>query len=349
MIKVSIIVPVYDREDKIYKCYKSLINQTYKNIEIIFVDDGSSDRTFDILNSFDDDRVLVFSKKNGGPSEARRFGFNKSSGEYICFVDSDDTIDRGFIDKLVKTMNKDGSSIVIGRLGVHYYYPIIKDITLKVRRRISKIDLEKRKEFLPVLTPGIVGKLFKREILDLKKMSFKANEDIAIMYPMYVKARYISICNDCVYHYQLAENSQFKEYLLGYSFNNLLNTFEPLKYIYDEFLKMDKLEDYYYEIEMLFIKNISERIWNIIQCVDDKIYRYKFICVILDYLECFFPDWDSNPYYNMGFNLGEVSDLFHIRRAYTEIRKIKRKKLYISLDEVYKKYRKVEEMYNKSK
>ena len=112
---------------------------------------------------------------------------------------------------------------------------------------------------------------------------------------------------------------------------------------------MGKLEEYFYELEMLFIKNISERIWNIMQSVDDKIYRYKFISVILDYLEYYFPDWDKNPYYVGGFRLGEVSDIYHIRIAYEEIKKINRKKLFISLDEVYIRYKEVEKIYEKSK
>lgn len=346
---VSIIVPVYNRSDTINRCYKSLVNQTYKNIEIIFVDDGSTDNSLDIIKGFDDDRVVVISQNNCGPAEARRSGFKQSRGEYICFVDSDDTIDNDYIDKLVMVIERDDSNIAIGRFGVHYYYPIVRYVTLRCRKRPRKIDLEMNKEYLPVLTPGIIGKLFKRELLQLCKLDFKANEDIAIMYPMYIKCRYISIVNDAVYHYHLAVNSQFKEYLLGYNFDNLMNTFGPLKYIYDEIEKMGKLEDYFYEVEMLFIKNISERIWNIMESVSDKIYRYKFICVILDYLEYFFPDWEKNPYYVRGYRLGEISDIYHIIVAYNEIKKVGRKRLFISLDEIYDRYRTVEKMYDKIK
>ena len=83
--------------------------------------------------------------------------------------------------------------------------------------------------------------------------------------------------------------------------------------------------------------------------VNDKIYKYNFISVILDYLKYFFPDGDVNLYYVRGFKLGEVSDIYHVRVAYEEIRKIKRKKLNLSLDSIYDKYKKIEEMYNNSK
>ena len=346
---VSIIVPVYNRCEKVKKYYDSLINQTYKNIEIIFVYDETTDNILDLLNSFLDDRVVIVSMKNRSLMDAMGVGFNKSHGEYICFVDSNDTIDKDYISKLVMVLERDGSNIAMGRIGGYCYHPVIKNKTLKSRRKPNLIDLEKRREYLPALTSSMVGKLFKREILDLKNFKCNSNEDIMIMYPLYVKCRYISICNDCIYHYKLAENSQFKKNLFGYSLDNLMNTFESLKYIYYEIEKMGKLDDYFYEIEMLFIKNIFGRICNIIKSVDDKIYRYKFISVILDYLECFFPDWDSNPYFLMGYKLGEVTDRFNIKVAYNEISMIKRKKLFIKLENVYEKYRQIEDMYNRSK
>lgn len=346
---VSVIVPVYNRCNVIERCYISLINQKYNNIEIIFVDDGSTDDSLLIMNNFNDKRVKIIRQKNKGPMEARKYGLENSSGEYILFVDSDDRLDKDYIYKLVRAIEMNNSNMAIGRLGVHYYYPFLKEIVLKAKKRPKKIDLCKNKEYLSVLTPGMVGKLFKRELLDLGDYNLLANEDIVIMYPMYIKCRYISIVNDTIYHYYLSENSQFKEYLLGYSYDNLCNTFIPLGYIYDSMNKMDVLEDYFYEIEMIFIKNISERIWNIIQCVDDKIYRYKFISCLLDYLEYYFPDWNVNPYYVKGFRLGEVSDIYHIKVAYDIISKIKRKNLNIDLDMIYDRYKKIEEMYNKSK
>lgn len=345
---VSIIIPVYNRSNEIIKCYQSIIHQDYPQIEIIFVNDGSTDNTLEILNTFKDKRVKIINQKNSGPLAARRTGLNQSKGEYICFVDSDDTISSKFITKLVKAIEKDNSNIAISRVGVHYYYPFTKEITLKSKIKPRLINLEQHKEYLPALSPTIIGKLFKKELLNLQTINFKANEDIAIMYPLYIKYQYISVVNDAIYHYHLSKTSQFKEYLLGYSFENLLNTFEPLKYIYDEISKMNKLDEYYYEVEMLFIKNISERIWNIYSCIDDLIYRNKFISVILDYLEYFFPDWDKNIYYQKNFPKGEVSDIFHILKSNNIIKKYQRKKLNISLEEIYDKYKQIENMYNKS-
>ena len=346
---VSVIVPVYNRCNVIERCYLSLINQKYNNIEIIFVDDGSSDDSLLIMNNFSDCRVKIISQENKGPMAARKMGLENSNGEYILFVDSDDRLDNDYIYKLVRSIEKNNSNMAIGRLGVHYYRPLFKEVVLKSKKRPKKIDLCKNKEYLTTLTPGMVGKLFKREFLDLEEYNLLANEDIVIMYPLYIKCRYISIVNDSIYHYYLSENSQYRKYLLGYSYDNLCNTFRPLGYIYDSMKEMDVLEDYFYEIEMVFIKNICERIWNIIQCVDDKIYRYKFVSCLLDYLEYYFPDWNVNPYYVIGFKIGEVTDIYHIKVAYEIVSRIKRKNLNIDLNMIYDRYKNIEDMYNKSK
>lgn len=345
---VSIIVPVYNREKEVCKCYNSIIRQTYNNIEIIFVNDGSTDNTNQVLESFSDNRVKIFNTINNGPSEASRFGFNNSCGEYILFIDSDDTIESDYVYKLVYSLEKNKCNMAIGRVGIHYYYPMVREVTLRARIKPRVIDLLKNKKYLPALSPTMTGKLFKRELLEFKNINFMANEDIVVMYPLYIKSRYICVVNNAVYHYYLSSNSQFNKYLIGYSFDIMFNTFEPLRYIYDDMVENNLLNKYYYEIEMLFIKNISERIWNIIECVDDKIYRYKFISVILDYLEYFFPNWDRNKYYLNGFVLGEVNDIFHLMKMNSIISSFSRKKINIKLEDIYNKYKNIEVMYNKS-
>ena len=100
-IKVSIIVPIYNVEKYVRTCVNSLISQTYNNIEIILVDDGSKDKSGSICNEFaqQDKRIRVIHKKNGGLSSAREAGINHASGEYVMIVDGDDWIDITTIQK----------------------------------------------------------------------------------------------------------------------------------------------------------------------------------------------------------------------------------------------------------
>ena len=102
---VSIVVPIYNVEKYIDKCVDSIINQTYKNLEIILVDDGSPDNCGDIADKYAelDNRIKVIHKSNGGLSDARNAGLDISTGEFICFIDSDDYVE---MDMIEKTLNR---------------------------------------------------------------------------------------------------------------------------------------------------------------------------------------------------------------------------------------------------
>ena len=113
-IKLSIVVPVYNVEKYLTKCLDSLINQTYSNLEIICVNDGSKDNSLKILNKYkeNDKRIIVIDKKNGGVSSARNAGIDASSGEYITFVDSDDYIDTDAYENCLKIIRERNPDIL---------------------------------------------------------------------------------------------------------------------------------------------------------------------------------------------------------------------------------------------
>lgn len=112
--KVSIIVPIYNTEDYLEKCIESILEQTYDNLEIILVNDGSSDSSLNICKKYEslDSRIVIIDKKNGGLSSARNAGLDACIGEYITFVDSDDFIEKETIEHLVNTAYKYKADIV---------------------------------------------------------------------------------------------------------------------------------------------------------------------------------------------------------------------------------------------
>ncbi len=114
MDKISIIVPVYKVEKYLNKCVESIVNQTYKNLEIILVDDGSPDNCPQICDEWakKDDRIKVIHKENGGQVSARNMALDIANGEYIAFVDSDDYIDTTMYEKLIKTAIQNNADIV---------------------------------------------------------------------------------------------------------------------------------------------------------------------------------------------------------------------------------------------
>ncbi len=101
---VSVVVPVYNRKEYVGRCINSILKQTYRNLDIILVDDGSTDGSADILDSYADmdDRIRVIHKTNGGLSDARNAGIDSAKGEYICFVDADDSVNEHYIEYMLK-------------------------------------------------------------------------------------------------------------------------------------------------------------------------------------------------------------------------------------------------------
>ena len=102
MKKISIIVPIYNSELYLVECVNSIIDQTYKDIEIVLINDGSTDNSLKICKKFKDNRIVIVNKENSGVSDSRNVGIERSTGDYISFVDSDDIIDTHYIEYLAK-------------------------------------------------------------------------------------------------------------------------------------------------------------------------------------------------------------------------------------------------------
>ena len=113
--KISVVVPVYNVEDYIENNIKSLLNQTYKNFEIIYIDDGSTDNSLNILNMFKkiDSRIKVIHQQNSGVSHSRNVGIEYSNGEYITFIDADDFVDNDYLEYLLNLISKNHSDMAI--------------------------------------------------------------------------------------------------------------------------------------------------------------------------------------------------------------------------------------------
>ncbi|MCM1441390.1 MAG: glycosyltransferase, partial [Roseburia sp.] len=108
--KVSIVVPVYNCEPYLEKCIHSILEQTYENIELVLIDDGASDGSGEICDAYrDHDRVRIYHKENEGVSRARNDGILQASGQYIMFVDSDDTIEGTMVETLVRALQENGA------------------------------------------------------------------------------------------------------------------------------------------------------------------------------------------------------------------------------------------------
>ena len=215
---VSIIVPVYNAEKYLGRCLESIINQTYSNLEIILINDGSKDNSKKICEDYAkrDSRIIVISQENKGSSRTRNTGIEKAKGDYIFFCDSDDVVDKNAIFELMYNRELYDSELVM--CGIKEIFcknnnvTKIKDLVYKRELLLSKNDI--LKEMYPFIDVGgfhsQCNKLYKAEIIKTNNLLF--NENLKIGEDFCFNINYINFCNSIsfvwkpLYYYYIGEN-----------------------------------------------------------------------------------------------------------------------------------------------
>lgn len=220
---VSIIVPIYNAEKYIFGLIENLMNQTYKNIEIILVNDGSTDNSLNICNELQskDNRIKVIDKKNGGVSSARNKGIKESKGEYITFIDSDDNIGEDYVRKMVEN--------------VEDTYCLIK---CNYGNKLD-IGIQYRDEYLKKIISGSIlgvcwGYLFRKDLLESiyfdEKTSYMEDTIFIIQYLLKVKNVKI-IDNDLYIHNYNMESLTVSKSNIEKNINEYLYSIDRIKKI----------------------------------------------------------------------------------------------------------------------
>lgn len=222
---ISVLVPVYNIDRYIGLCLESIVNQTYNNLEIIVVDDGSTDRSGDICDLYarKDCRIKVIHKENGGLVSARKTAMSMATGDYIGYVDGDDWIGEGFYSALLSSMQQTDSDVVIAG-----FTRVLFDKKVRLLNTIEtgvyqgkKLEtfyssmISNNSFFQHGITTYLWNKLFKKEIIKENQLSLDERitigEDGAVVYPVLLKAKTISIIDNCAYHYRQREDSMLKK------------------------------------------------------------------------------------------------------------------------------------------
>ena len=203
---ISIIIPIYNSEKYIKRCIDSIINQSYKNIEIILIDDGSTDNSRNICEKYSsiDSRFKILSKKNGGVSSARNVGVKNAKGEYIMFVDADDWLEKDAIITLYNTLKEHNVDIVRGNF---YCNNDKRNFKIEIQNKYENIKIKKndKKLKIEIINDLLLGKLkafvwlllIKKEIIVSNKILFNTN--ISFMEDLIFYIRLISIDNISFY------------------------------------------------------------------------------------------------------------------------------------------------------
>ena len=207
---VSVVVPVYNVEKYLENCVYSIIKQTYENIEIILVDDGSTDNSSSLCDSFmkRDKRINVYHKKNGGLSDARNYGIEQSKGKYLTFVDSDDTLENDCIEYLYNLLNKYNTMMSICNYNVITNNKIIsyttKDLEFKFDKITALKELLKENKF----SVSSCAKMYEKNLFNNVKFPVgKLCEDNGTTYKLVEKCAYIAYGSKSKYNYYKRENS----------------------------------------------------------------------------------------------------------------------------------------------
>ena len=223
MDKISVIIPVYNVEKYLDRCIESVVNQTYKNLEIILVDDGSPENCPQICDEWTkkDDRIIVVHKKNGGLSDARNKGIDIASGTYICFVDSDDYISENMIEKLYNVLTEANAEISI--CNFRYVDESGNDCTDKklfsndnlpiTDNVLSSFDILADKMFEPKNWYWVVAwnKLYKKELFDdIRYPVGKIHEDEYVIHKILIKCHNVACVSDMLYYYVQRNDSIMK-------------------------------------------------------------------------------------------------------------------------------------------
>lgn len=198
---VSVVVPVYNVENYVEKCLKSLLGQDYEAIEILVVDDGSTDESGRVCDeiSLSDTRIKVFHKENGGLSSARNYGIRRANGEYVCLVDSDDAVQESFVRDLVEVAENKNADVVI--CGYNDNVPMPKMIS----GENAAIRLLVGQENMEIIA---WNKLYRKYLFDTIKYPEGENyEDCLTTYKLLAEARGVAYLAKSLYIYEEREGS----------------------------------------------------------------------------------------------------------------------------------------------
>lgn len=224
---ISIIVPIYKVELYLKRCIDSILKQSYKNLEIILVNDGSPDKCGEICDDYSriDNRIKVIHKKNGGISEARNSGIDISHGAYITFIDSDDWINELYIEELYCILNKSSADISICSYIKTTNNEFKDNFLFKMIYEYSNIEaLEQFTDKFYVQMVIATGKLYKRTLFEGIRFPIgKIHEDEFTTYKLIFKAKKIVLTTAQLYYYWQREDSITG---VGFSINNRLDGIE---------------------------------------------------------------------------------------------------------------------------
>lgn len=260
---VSIVIPIYNVEEYVEKCVVSVLTQTYKNLEVILVNDGSTDRSGEIIRKFDyDERVRIINKKNGGSSSARNTGIDNAKGEYIFFLDSDDYIVNSAIQKLITHITSTKSEICCFNIafynskGIHKKKENYQNTTLEGDAILEAALVGK------IIKTTAWSKLYSTKLIKNNSIKFiegMINEDIPFCISVLARTKKVCFIDDILYMAYQREGS-ISRTMKPESLQSIHTAFN---YIKQDLCQLGIYEDVEPLVESAYLKH---QLFSIMQC-----------------------------------------------------------------------------------
>lgn len=312
--KISVIVPVYNVEEYLRQCLDSIIRQTKKDIEIICVNDGSTDNSPKILKEYEqkDERIKIVTKKNGGLSSARNAGMAVARGEFITFIDSDDWVDERFCEKLYESITKYDADISIcavhqfdNKLGqtddTNPYYTLEFFDSSFDNRAFSHYET---KNFLCDVCVMAWNKMYRKSFVDSLGAKFPEGlifEDGPFFFSIFFKTQRVTLVRDFLYYYRVNR----KNSIIAKGDDKYFHLFKIIDLIYHSMKQLD----YFDEIKYEFFRKKTEDIIYRLKTIKPSL-RVKFCKAIQD-----FDTFYNNPDFDMEYLDREVPYIYDVITA----------------------------------
>lgn len=301
-IKLSIVAAVYNLEKYLPRCLDALVNQTLQEIEILCVDDGSTDSAPQIIDNYQKrypDKIKVFHKENGGEFTTRNYGLERATGEYVTFVDTDDYVERNWAEKLYNAAKENDADLTVcafERIDLKTNKVVATNMT-NFGNTVKEIN--SKDDYLLFINPAPWNKVYKREkIKDLRFLPFRGFNDTMFLASCYTKMNKIAFIPDVLYHYYLRYDSQIhtvneedvknlKKYLLEVKeIYKKTGKYEEMKYILDTFAFLHLGTSVMYRVSYDKTVNMKEMLKETIKYLDEN-----------------FTNWRKSPFLKLGYSL----------------------------------------------
>ena len=277
---ISVIIPVHNTAEYLDECISSIIKQTYSNIEIIIVNDGSTDNSEQIILKYkkNDDRIKYYHKSSTGCGDSRNYGLDRAKGKYIYFLDSDDYVSPNLLEKLYNAIKPNDS--FSGFLNVYMIFD--NEIKLFKRNENEQIYLK---------YPAVWSRLYNKKILDESKIRFSdvvVGEDLEFNCKLILFNNKFTYINDALYYYRIRQDSTIHN-----KKTNKLAVLKAIDYI-EEYAKINnKKSDFHKLLEFISICHILRVVKELLS---QKEYNEEELIKAINCLTKRYPDWISNPF-----------------------------------------------------